>query len=164
MKKGRSVLLCLMLLVVLAECHGLTGAEDWGTTSDALPLWTGSLRFDVDYQASREGNLMATVIATNVGDLGISGSGDLNLVEMRAYRTADRQGEPFWQQSPTTNVRGSAVPVYLPPGGVQGIVERVVFSYEQLPAGTSYFSARLVLHDPPLRTREFPAGEVTKEP
>lgn len=150
---------------VVVACAGSGGTDvtsQWGTPADNLRVWNGSLVLDVDYRLVTSRNLVASVTARNVGETGVSGEVNDCSLEMRAYPTEDRQGEPLWQGPGAGSMcLDFAMDIELPPGGTAWIGQ-VLVPYEALPTGTTYFSARIIFLRSAMRTEELPAGEVRK--
>lgn len=131
---------------------------------DSLAVWNGTLSLTVMYRWDVDGRLLATFDAQNTGRSVLRGTTYALgcFVEMRAYASSDRSGQPVWQdEHEGRSCRDMGWDINLPPGATARIGrERVVTTREVLPADTAYFSARVVMVDPALRTREFPAGQV----
>jgi hypothetical protein len=123
-----------------------------------------SLSLQVTFRLNGNDIVFATVEAVNTGSQPLRFANGGCYVEFRAYSTAERTGEPIYQQPEL----GCVQPLRefdLAPGtsAVLG-PEYGVASLSALPVGTSYFVARLLFTEPRARTRELPAGEYVRAP
>jgi hypothetical protein len=154
----------LAVTSLLSACGASPTEAPWGTAADTLPLWNVTLRLQVMYRLSASGSLFATVAAVNTGSRSLRFSTGGCYVEFRAYATADRSGDPAYQQ-PQLGCLGTLRSFDLAPGASTVLgPEYGVASLSALPAGTSYFTARVLFAEPPARTEELPAGEYTRAP
>ncbi len=127
---------------------------------DGLPVFSGNLVLEPTYAISERDGLAVGVVVHNLGPEALVGKkGGPGSWWFEAFDNPDRAGLAAWSGS-ARHGRQGLLPVDIPPGASQGLGGGGLGLIGNVPAGTYYFRASLVLQEPTMRTAFLPAGRV----